>query len=70
MYSYEDLMKAVQLYEQNGYHAAAVIRELGYSDRHMLVKWYQEWQSMGCNKINKIKLLGQIFLSFFTKDDT
>ena len=40
MYSYEDRMKAVRRYEGYGKHAAAVIRELGYPNRHMLAKWY------------------------------
>ena len=36
MYSYEERKKAVELYIQYGYRAAAVIRELGYPDRHTL----------------------------------
>ena len=47
MYSYEDRMRAVKLYEQYGQHAAAVIRELGYPDRHILVKWYREYVHSG-----------------------
>lgn len=47
MYSYEDRIRAVQLYEQYGRRAAAVIRELGYPDRHMLVKWYKEYLREG-----------------------
>ena len=47
MYSYEDRIRAVKLYEQYGYHATAVIRELGYPDRHMLKKWHQEFVSSG-----------------------
>lgn len=43
MYSYEDRMKAVRLYEQYGRRATAVIRELGYPNRHILAKWYQEY---------------------------
>ena len=45
MYSYEDRIKAVQLYERYGKRAAAVIRELGYPNRHILAKWYQEYVS-------------------------
>lgn len=47
MYSYEDRMKAVKLYIQYHYKAAAVIRELGYPDRHMLVKWHEEFTESG-----------------------
>ena len=47
MYSYEDRIRAVKLYEQYGYHAAVVIRELGYPDRHMLRKLHQEFVSSG-----------------------
>ena len=43
MYSYEDRMKAVQLYIQYDQNAAAVIRELGYPNRHSLVSWYKEY---------------------------
>ncbi len=47
MYSYEDRIRAVELYERYGRRAAAVIRELGYPDRHMLVKWYREYVNNG-----------------------
>lgn len=47
MYSYEDRIKAVQLYEQYGKRASAVIRELGYPTRHVLVKWYREYVNKG-----------------------
>jgi transposase-like protein len=47
MYSYEDRIKAVRLYAQYGKRAAAVIRELGYPNRHILAKWYQEFVSEG-----------------------
>ncbi len=47
MYSYEDRMKAVKLYEKYGKRAAAVIHELGYPDRHALVKWYREYIEKG-----------------------
>ena len=39
MYSYEERMKAVQLYIKYGRRAAPVIHELGYPNRHMLVCW-------------------------------
>ena len=50
MYSYEDRIEAVKLYEKYGKRAAAVIRELGYPDRHVLAKWYQEYISEGTLK--------------------
>lgn len=47
MYTYEQRMEAVNLYIEYGHRAAAVIRELGYPNRHMLVKWYKEFQETG-----------------------
>lgn len=47
MYSYEDRIRAIQLYEKYGKRASAVIRELGYPNRHMLAKWYKEYISTG-----------------------
>lgn len=44
MYSYEERKKAVELYIQYGYRAAAVIRELGYPDRHTLKRWAREYE--------------------------
>ena len=50
MYSYEERIRAVKLYEKYGKRAAAVIRELGYPNRHILAKWYQEYISDGSLK--------------------
>ena len=47
MYTYEQRMAAVNLYIKYGKKAAAVIRELGYPNRHILVKWYQEYERNG-----------------------
>lgn len=47
MYSYEDRLKAVQLFIKYNYRAAQVIQELGYPNRHMLVKWWKEYQETG-----------------------
>ena len=44
MYSYEERKKAVERYIQYGYRAAAVIRELGYPDRHTLKRWAREYE--------------------------
>jgi len=41
MYSREKRMKAVELYLKYGKSASAVIRELGYPDRHTLQSWYK-----------------------------
>ena len=42
MYTYEQRMTAVKLYIKYYHKAGAVIRELGYPNRHMLVKWFEE----------------------------
>jgi len=47
MYSYEDRMKAINLYLQNGHKASKVIDELGYPERHMLHLWYKEYMEAG-----------------------
>ncbi len=47
MYSYEQRIKAVELYIKYGLRAAAVIRELGYPNRHSLVTWYKEYLNNG-----------------------
>ena len=47
MYTYEQRMAAVKLYIKYYHKASAVIRELGYPDRHMLVKWFEEYESTG-----------------------
>jgi transposase-like protein len=44
MYSYEDRMKAVELYIKYDLSAAATIRELGYPNRKMLARWYKEYK--------------------------
>lgn len=47
MYSYEDRMRAVQLYIKYGKRGAAVIRELGYPSRKNLVRWYRAYLEAG-----------------------
>ena len=39
MYALEERIKAVEMYFRYGRKVSAVIRELGYPDRKMLVKW-------------------------------
>ncbi len=36
---------AVKLYQKYGRRVAPVIRELGFPNRHMLVKWVKEYES-------------------------
>ena len=47
MYSYEDRLRAVKLLIQYDLSAAAVIRELGYPDRHSIMAWYKEYIAHG-----------------------
>ncbi len=45
MYSYKERKKVVELYIQYGYRAAAVVRALGYPNRHTLKRWAQEFKT-------------------------
>ena len=47
MYTYEQRMTAVNLYIKYYHNAAAVIRELGYPNRHVLVRWFKECDATG-----------------------
>lgn len=47
MYTYEERMKAIQLYIQSNMSVATVIRELGYPSRQMLYLWYKEYRENG-----------------------
>jgi len=47
MYSYEDRMRAVELYIKHDLSVADTIRELGYLSDTMLVRWYEEYQTTG-----------------------
>jgi putative transposase len=47
VYSYEERMKAVQLYIKYGLSAADAIRELGYPHHNTLVMWYKEYVENG-----------------------
>lgn len=55
MYSYEDRLKAVELYIRYDYSAADTARELGYPSRGMLVQWYKEYQETGNLHLKFIK---------------
>ena len=48
MYSYEERMRAVQLYIQYDFHVRSVMRELGYpKERHVIPTWYKEFKKNG-----------------------
>lgn len=47
MYSYEDRMKAVELYIKYDLSFADTIRELGYPSHNILIRWYREYQENG-----------------------
>ena len=64
MYSLEDRIKAVKLYIKYGKSAAAVIRELGYPNRHSLASWYKEYVNTNGNLPAKHERKGK-----FTKQD-
>lgn len=44
MYSYEDRIRAVELYIQLGKRVRATIRQLGYPTKNSLKGWYREYQ--------------------------
>lgn len=47
MSSYEDKMRALELYLSYGRSAAAAINELGYPNRHTLRLWHMEFAENG-----------------------
>ena len=47
MYSYEDRMKAVQLYIKYDHSISSVICKLGYPTKTMLLRWYKEYMATG-----------------------
>ena len=44
MYSYDDRLRAVQLYIQLGKRAGLTIRQLGYPTKNALKTWYREYE--------------------------
>ncbi|WP_157085093.1 helix-turn-helix domain-containing protein [Hydrogenophaga palleronii] len=48
MYSYEDRIRAVELYIKLGKRVRPTIRQLGYPTKSSLKGWYNEYQQMGC----------------------
>src|SRR5271170_215892 len=47
MYSYEERLRAVELYLKLGKRSNATIRQLGYATKNSLRNWYQEFQERG-----------------------
>ena len=47
MYTYEQRMKAVELYIKYEHRAKAVSRELGYPHPNLLLRWYKEYLENG-----------------------
>ena len=47
MYSYEERMKAIELYIKYERSIAGTIRELGYPSRGALARWYKEYKKNG-----------------------
>ena len=47
MYSYEERLRAVELYLKLGKRIKAVIRQLGYPTKNSLKTWYEEFQESG-----------------------
>ena len=44
MYSYEERMRAVELYIKHGKRLGATIRELGYPTKNALKGWHREYE--------------------------
>lgn len=47
MYSYEERLRAVNLYLKFGKRCSAAIRELGYPTKNTLKAWYAEFERRG-----------------------
>lgn len=44
MFSYEDRLRAVQLYVKLGKRIGLTIRQLGFPTKNTLKQWYQEYE--------------------------
>lgn len=55
MYSFEDRMRAVELYIKYGHSVADVIRELGYPNRGSLRNWFREFEESGDLRAGKAR---------------
>jgi putative transposase len=47
MYTYEERLKALELYVKLGKRSGATIRQLGYPTKNSLKKWHQEFLKCG-----------------------
>lgn len=56
MYSFEDRIRAVELYIKYGHSAADVIREPGYPNRGSLRNWFREFEESGDLRADKVRL--------------
>lgn len=70
MYSYEDKMRAIELYLRYDRSAAAIINELGYPNRHTLRLWHMEFAENGdlgrgrhrrCDDLQKMAAVDHFF---------
>jgi len=55
MHSFEDRMRAVELYIKYGHSAADVIREPGYTNRGSLRNWFREFEERGDLHVGKVR---------------
>lgn len=55
MYSFEDRIRAVELYIKYGHSAADVIREPGYPSRASLRNWFREFEESGDLRAGKVR---------------
>ena len=55
MYSYEDRMRAVDLYIKMGQRVRPTIRQLGYPTKNALKGWYREYeQKLDCRRAMRV----------------
>lgn len=59
MYSYEDRIRAVQLYVSLGKSLAATIRQLGYPTPNALKSWHPEWERSSDLAAGYVRLRGK-----------
>ena len=55
MYSYEERLRAIELYIKLGNRTRATIRRLGYPTKNSLRHWYQEFLACGDLKADYVR---------------
>lgn len=67
MYSYEDRLKAVNLYIKYDLSAADTVRELGYPNYKMLLRWYKKFQEYTYlfKTFFSFSVVNKVFLSIY-----